>query len=112
MTRILEWFGMITFRHSKLVIAITFIISALAYVGITKIRINDNPVKWFDKKHDIRIADKVLNEHFGGTYMASLVIEADTTAENFDKYCNSLNLRAAEFFKNYPADSAAYQIVK
>jgi predicted RND superfamily exporter protein len=43
--------------------------------GITKIEINDNPVKWFKKTHAIRIADKVLNQHFGGTYEAYLVLE-------------------------------------
>ncbi|MBP7654224.1 MMPL family transporter [Candidatus Dependentiae bacterium] len=108
MTRILEKLGMITFKHSKIVITFTFIVSVIAFIGITKIRINDNPVKWFDKKHDIRIADKVLNEHFGGTYMASLVLESDTTPDNFDKYIGSLNLRVGEFFKNYSSDTVSY----
>jgi predicted RND superfamily exporter protein len=44
--------------------------------GINKIQINDNPVKWFTEKHPIRVADKVLNSHFGGTYEAYLVLEA------------------------------------
>ena len=84
-TSVMLLIGRLTFRHSKLVIVLTFIISILAFIGITKIRINDNPVKWFDKKHEIRISDKVLNKHFGGTYMASLVIESDTSVENLEK---------------------------
>ncbi|MBU2978116.1 MMPL family transporter [Alteromonas sp. C1M14] len=43
--------------------------------GITQIQINDNPVRWFKADHEIRVADKVLNEHFAGTYNAYLVIE-------------------------------------
>ncbi|MCK5235789.1 MAG: MMPL family transporter, partial [Deltaproteobacteria bacterium] len=43
--------------------------------GTSFMVVNDNPVKWFSKDHDIRVADKVLNEHFGGTYVAYLVVE-------------------------------------
>jgi len=32
-------------------------------------------VKWFSGKHPIRVADRVLNEHFAGTYMAYLSME-------------------------------------
>ncbi|MBN1818036.1 MAG: MMPL family transporter, partial [Sedimentisphaerales bacterium] len=38
-----------------------------------------NPVKWFSESHPIRVADTELNKHFGGTYMAYLVLEEDTT---------------------------------
>jgi hypothetical protein len=36
--------------------------------------VNDNPVNWFHKGHKIRVADRALNKHFGGTYMAYLVL--------------------------------------
>jgi uncharacterized protein len=49
---------------------------ALAVAGILRINVNDNPVKWFAKDHRIRIADKVLNEHFAGTYTAYLTLES------------------------------------
>ncbi len=39
-----------------------------------QININDNPIKWFVKSHPIRVADRVLNAHFGGTYMAYLAL--------------------------------------
>ena len=38
--------------------------------GVSKIQINDNPVRWFKTDHEIRVADKVLNENFAGTYDA------------------------------------------
>lgn len=42
--------------------------------GITQIQINDNPVRWFKSDHEIRVADRVLNENFAGTYNAYLVL--------------------------------------
>jgi predicted RND superfamily exporter protein len=43
--------------------------------GLSRIEINDNPVNWFKPYHKIRVADRVMNEHFGGTYMAYLTLE-------------------------------------
>ena len=37
--------------------------------------VNDNPVAWFPESHPIRVADRVMNQQFGGTYMAYLLIE-------------------------------------
>lgn len=56
----------------KLVVIATLAVGAFSVYGIYKIDINDNPTKWFAETHELRIADKILNEHFGGTYMAYL----------------------------------------
>ena len=62
---------------------------ALSVAGLLQIQINDNPVRWFKEQHRIRVADKVLNEHFAGTYDAFLVLEyagGDIYAEqNYEK---------------------------
>ncbi|MBM7072183.1 MMPL family transporter [Shewanella sp. 202IG2-18] len=49
----------------------------ISVVGISKIQVNDNPINWFKTSHEIRVADKALNQHFGGTYDAWLVLESD-----------------------------------
>ena len=49
----------------------------LGVIGISQIRINDNPVHWFAESHDIRIADDVLNERFNGTYMSYLAFSPE-----------------------------------
>ena len=67
--------GRFTFNRAKAVIVVTFIIIAVSAYGISRIRINDNPTKWFVESHPIRVADLVLNSHFGGTYMAYLILE-------------------------------------
>jgi hypothetical protein len=75
-SRFLEHFGKFTVARWKLVLAATVIGVLVSFYGISHIQINDNPIKWFGKKHQIRIADRVLNRHFGGTYSAYLVLEA------------------------------------
>ncbi len=82
--KILNVIKMIVMRHFKAVLIITMILVGISVYGITKIQVNDNPVRWFEKKHPIRVADKILNEHFSGTYEAYLVLEAeDKDAEIF-----------------------------
>jgi predicted RND superfamily exporter protein len=51
------------------------LLSAVAAWGISMIQINDNPIKWFEPAHPVRVADRVMNEHLAGTYMAYLELE-------------------------------------
>lgn len=76
--KILEATGRLTYKGAWPVIVGTLLLGAIAVFGMTKIQINDNPVKWFEESHDIRVADRALNERFAGTYMAYLVIEPET----------------------------------
>ena len=69
--------GNATYRYAKLVLPLVIAAIVIAAYGISKIEINDNPTKWFKKSHDIRVADRVLNKHFGGTYMAYLSLRAN-----------------------------------
>jgi len=73
--------GEFTYNKAKPILIGIVLITAIAIYGITHIQINDNPVKWFSKTHPIRQADIELNSHFGGTYMAYLVLE-DASEEN------------------------------
>ena len=50
---------------------------AVGVAGLTRITVNDNPVKWFRPTHEIRVADDAMNRLFGGTYMADLVLDGD-----------------------------------
>jgi predicted RND superfamily exporter protein len=75
LTKRLRWIGSVTHKRSKLILTAATLALVVAVYGISKIEINDNPVKWFKKTHAIRIADNVLNKHFGGTYEAYLVLE-------------------------------------
>lgn len=92
--RMLGWLGGSSYTRWKLIISVTLFVIALSAVGISKIKVNDNPIKWFTQNHRIRVADRVLNDHFGGTYTAYLtlkpeLIEAPTCAEKIEMMRNS-----------------------
>ena len=61
----------------KLIVGLTMVLLGIAAYGISQIVINDNPVKWFEPKHRIRVADSVLNERFAGTYPAYIALESE-----------------------------------
>ncbi|MEO0856817.1 MAG: MMPL family transporter [Bacteroidota bacterium] len=67
-------------RFSKAVVVAAVALVAFSAWGVAQITINDNPVRWFRASHEIRVADRVLNQHFGGTYDAYLVLRHDGEA--------------------------------
>lgn len=71
--------GSVALRFKGLLILGFASVFAVSVWGITQIQINDNPVRWFKQDHEIRIADRVLNENFAGTYDAYIVLSADTS---------------------------------
>ncbi|MDW7712393.1 MAG: MMPL family transporter [Deferrisomatales bacterium] len=85
LARLMVWTGRITQQHAKAWLALTAGVIALSVWGISRIQINDNPVKWFVPSHPIRVADEVLNRHFGGTYEAYLVFEPPASAGELDR---------------------------
>jgi predicted RND superfamily exporter protein len=78
--RMLEKTGEFSYKHWKLISVVSILIVVFSVAGIQRIRVNDNPVKWFTKNHRIRIADEVLNRHFDGTYTAYLTLTPENTA--------------------------------
>ncbi|HHL40984.1 MAG TPA: RND transporter [Deltaproteobacteria bacterium] len=75
MMRVQEAMGRFATRRAKTVLAACAVLFAVSLYGISKTVVNDNPVKWFHEGHPIRVADRLLNSHFGGTYMAYLVLD-------------------------------------
>jgi len=93
LARLLHVTGQFTFRYAKVVMAVALIATMIAVYGITRIEINDNPTKWFAPSHPIRVADKVLNDHFGGTYMAYLALEPGEEEETVAQYARAMAAR-------------------
>ncbi len=69
--------GRFSATHAWPVVIGMLALMAVSAIGVARIRVNDNPVKWFTPKHPIRIADEILNRHFGGTYTAYLTFAAE-----------------------------------
>ena len=99
MNRFLSATGRFSVKRWKAIVAGTILVVIFSGYGISKIVINDNPVKWFTEKHEIRVADKILNEHFGGTYTAYLVLEAED--KNAEVFKEPDTLRYIEKMQNY-----------
>lgn len=96
MGRIMAAFGRISYARAKYVLAAAVLVTAIALYGISQITVNDNPTRWFKASHPIRVADRVLNEHFGGTYMAYLTLAPAAEEEDLDTYALDLEARLRE----------------
>ena len=53
LSKLLGAAGQFTYAKAKPILVVMLIITAVAIYGITRIRINDNPVKWFSTSHPI-----------------------------------------------------------
>jgi len=96
LTRLLSGVGKLTYTKAKPILIVILIALVVAIYGITRIEINDNPVKWFSKSHPIRKADIELNDHFSGTYMAYLVLDPADDKAIPTQYISDLRKRLSE----------------
>lgn len=104
LNRFLEGLGKFSYLRWKFICILTILILVIAGFGMSRIVVNDNPVKWFTPTHEVRIADRVMNKHFGGTYTAYLTL---SPASDLGLSCNLALKRVREaaqgqFEKNAP----------
>ncbi|MDR9413648.1 MAG: MMPL family transporter [Spiribacter sp.] len=88
--------GRLAIGHAHAVVLIFAASLGLAAYGISQITVNDNPVRWFQSDHPIRVADRVLNEHFAGTYSAYLRLSSDVGDEAPSRFETRVDERLAE----------------
>jgi predicted RND superfamily exporter protein len=67
--------GNASLSKSRAFVVTGSVLLAVAIYGVTTLSVNDNPVKWFNKEHTIRIADRELNKLIGGTYISYLTLQ-------------------------------------
>jgi hypothetical protein len=111
LSRLLRWIGGRTYARSKLVLGIVIVVLGISVYGINLIVINDNPIKWFTGSHPIRIADRVLNEHFGGTYMAYLTLLPPQKDTDIAEYAEELSRRLREKGASLASETEQAQVV-
>lgn len=72
----------VALNYKGALLIIFAVVSGVSVWGITQIQINDNPVRWFKPDHEIRVADRALNQEFAGTYNAYIVIKDVTNKDS------------------------------
>ena len=114
--RILLCIGRFTRRRAGWILLGVAVVSLVAARGISLIETNDNPAKWFAPSHPIRVADRELNKHFGGTYMAYLAFEADeaeeTSAEYLTGFLQRLDMQEAQLKDADPAVPSVFSKIR
>jgi predicted RND superfamily exporter protein len=63
-------------RYYKQIIAISFIAVAVSIWTASKIELSHNPLFWFDKDKDVRIATEVIDEQMNGTLTIEGVVDS------------------------------------
>jgi hypothetical protein len=99
LTKAVEAIGRFSVKRAKIVLIAMAAVLGVSFYGISMIQVNDNPVKWFKKSHKIRVSDKVLNKHFGGTYTAYLILDSGSE----DTFKDPETLRYVERMQEYLA---------
>lgn len=79
LARALPKLGRWAMKYRGYVVTLTALALIVSAVGITKIQINDNPIRWFKYDHPIRLAERTLKSHLAGTYLAYLRFDATDT---------------------------------
>jgi len=72
MAKYLPKIGIFSTKNSLSISSIAVLLVSVSIFGVLKLIPNDNPMKWFSESHQMRVADKLLNDNFAGSYMAYL----------------------------------------
>jgi len=66
--------------HPWITLGLALVICGLSWIGISKIYFAQDPMRWFPKDHEIRVATDLLDEKIRGT--ATIEVIVDTGKEN------------------------------
>lgn len=60
-------------NHAAVTVIVGVILVAIAILGLSRIKVNNNLVEWFKPGSEIRVADSVMNNALGGTSLGYIV---------------------------------------
>jgi len=66
--------------HPGITLGVALVICGLSWIGISKVYFAQDPMRWFPKDHEIRVATDLLDEKIRGT--ATIEVLVDTGKEN------------------------------
>jgi uncharacterized protein len=91
LARVLPRLGEWTLRRRVVIVGASFVVLGVAMVGISKIVVNDNPIRWFKYDNPVRVAERTLKKRLAGTYMTYFEFDATKTESGSVKNAATLN---------------------
>ena len=74
-SKITEYFSLISIKKSKMVFVLTFIVIILSFIGIKKLEVENSFINYFDKKTEIYKGMKFIDEKLGGTTPLDIIVK-------------------------------------
>ena len=81
--RLLTNMGLLVIRFPKVVLSLAVVIVIAGGIGASKIDLDENLIRTFDKKEPLFIADQVLNTTFDGTHYLDIMVETPSDEDLF-----------------------------
>ena len=95
--KMLTALGRVVIRFPKSIIAISSLVVIAGGIGATRIKLDENTIRVFDREEPLYIADGVLNRLFDGTYYLDILIETPAAEALFEPD----NLRRIEALETF-----------
>lgn len=95
--RLLSRLGHVVVRFPKSIILLSLIVVVAGGLGASRIQLDENTIRTFDREEPLYIADGVLNQHFDGTHYLDILIETPD-AEDLFKPDNLQRIEALQAF--------------
>jgi predicted RND superfamily exporter protein len=92
----------LTVRYPRRILVTSIVLLVSCAIGILRIEVNDNPIRWFGPDHPIRIADEILNRELAGTYMAYLTLKPAASGDLSAVLTAGLQHHLAELATEFP----------
>jgi hypothetical protein len=129
--KLLPKMGHLSMHYSKTIVICATLVLGVSVWGASLLLPNDNPMRWFSASHEIRKADRILNNEFAGSYMAYLSLSSDNDGtfkdpamlkyiENLQSHINAMDdvgktIAVTEIVKTvhrelFSGDTAQYRI--
>lgn len=93
---VVQYFKKLSWTFPRTIVAVSVVVIILSLIGLSKIVINDNPVRWFKENHPLRVASDVMNEKVAGTYMSNLYFEIPEMKKDVEKKADDFDDFAQE----------------
>ena len=77
MERVLDGFGRLVTDHPDRVILITILLTAITSISIFSIKVNTDPINYYESDHPVAVSANLINTHLGGFFPVSVVFRGD-----------------------------------